>query len=268
MGFKYSTLNRLLPTLSPSLIRERKPAFTLAEGDTHIAKPNKQRKIAFTLAEVLITLGIIGVVAAMTMPSLIASYEKQKTVTQVKKIYSAMSQSVQMAQADYGDIDSWDWSLDAFDFFDLYLAKNFNIIKNCKSATGCWNDNGVFQLRGSLHQENPLNSYWSKLTLSDGTYVALLKQDNAHIHIMVDINGSKKPDRFGKDIFEFTMTSEPFTDYAHKIAGPGLYFFCNGLSRDELAYTNSEACNSSKTGQCCGALIMYDGWQIKNDYPW
>ena len=49
----------------------RLAAFTLAEGATHVARWNNSRKIAFTLAEVLITLGIIGIVAAMTMPVLI-----------------------------------------------------------------------------------------------------------------------------------------------------------------------------------------------------
>ena len=45
-------------------------AFTLAEGATHVAHWNNSRKIAFTLAEVLVTLGIIGVVSAMTVPTL------------------------------------------------------------------------------------------------------------------------------------------------------------------------------------------------------
>ena len=44
-------------------------------------------KKAFTLAEVLITLGIIGIVAAMTLPTLIGKYQKKQTVTQLKKAY-------------------------------------------------------------------------------------------------------------------------------------------------------------------------------------
>ena len=42
----------------------------------------------FTLAEVLITLGIIGVVAAMTIPTLMAKFEKQQYVTQLKETYT------------------------------------------------------------------------------------------------------------------------------------------------------------------------------------
>lgn len=64
-------------------------------------------KKAFTLAEILITLGIIGVVAAMTMPVLIENYKKKQTVTQLKKIYSALQQSIQLSQNNYGDICNW-----------------------------------------------------------------------------------------------------------------------------------------------------------------
>ena len=67
--------------------QNKKIAFTLAEGATHIATCGNNKKFAFTLAEVLITLGIIGVVAAMTMPSLIANYKKKQAVTQLKATY-------------------------------------------------------------------------------------------------------------------------------------------------------------------------------------
>lgn len=46
--------------------------------------------LAFTLAEVLITLGIIGVVAAMTLPTLINNYRKQETIAKLKKVYSVL----------------------------------------------------------------------------------------------------------------------------------------------------------------------------------
>ena len=60
-------------------------AFTLAEGATHVVHFDNIRRVAFTLAEVLITLGIIGVVAAMTMPVLFANYQKLVLKNQFKK---------------------------------------------------------------------------------------------------------------------------------------------------------------------------------------
>lgn len=62
-----------------------------------------KHKIGFTLAEVLITLGIIGVVAALTIPTLMANHRKNVVETRLAKFYSTMNQAIHMAEADYGD---------------------------------------------------------------------------------------------------------------------------------------------------------------------
>lgn len=67
---------------------KKKCAFTLVEGATHIDMAPTKVKLAFTLAEVLITLGIIGVVAAMTIPTLMSNYRKKQLETQIKANYS------------------------------------------------------------------------------------------------------------------------------------------------------------------------------------
>ncbi len=83
----------------------RKVAFTLAEVfSLYYPSP---RKIAFTLAEVLITLGIIGVVAAMTLPTLIAKYQEKVTVTKVKKAYSVILNAYNLALMNDGTPDTW-----------------------------------------------------------------------------------------------------------------------------------------------------------------
>ncbi len=64
-------------------------------------------KNGFTLAEVLITLGIIGIVAALTMPSLIQNSKRQETSARLKKFYSTMSQALIMAELDNGPIKDW-----------------------------------------------------------------------------------------------------------------------------------------------------------------
>ena len=65
-------------------------------------------KSAFTLAEVLITLGIIGVVAAMTIPVLVQNHRKHVVETKLKKVYSLVNQAIKMSEAEYGDIEYWD----------------------------------------------------------------------------------------------------------------------------------------------------------------
>lgn len=61
------------------------------------------KKLAFTLAEVLITLGIIGVVAAMTIPTLVTNADKKATATKLKVFYSKINQAVKLSSA-YNDL--------------------------------------------------------------------------------------------------------------------------------------------------------------------
>ena len=85
----------------------KKTAFTLAEGATHVAHWNNSRKIAFTLAEVLITLGIIGVVAALTIPTLMANQRKKVVETRLAKFYSSINQAIVRSEVDNGDKKYW-----------------------------------------------------------------------------------------------------------------------------------------------------------------
>ena len=82
----------------------------------------KSMQKGFTLAEVLITLGIIGVVAALTIPTLMKNYEKKITVTRLEKTYSTLAQAMKMAQAEHGDVNTWDFSLSGKEFFDTYFS--------------------------------------------------------------------------------------------------------------------------------------------------
>lgn len=64
-------------------------------------------KNSFTMAEVLITLGIIGIVAAMTLPSLIKKHQRIETETRLKKAYSVINQAFLAAQAKHGEAKDW-----------------------------------------------------------------------------------------------------------------------------------------------------------------
>ncbi|MDR1327121.1 MAG: type II secretion system GspH family protein, partial [Heliobacteriaceae bacterium] len=89
------------------------------------------KRTGFTLAEVLITLGIVGVVAALVMPGLINEYEKHVTTTRVKSFYSTISNAVLLAENENGPLETWDWvdkspsanlkSRMAFDYIKPYL---------------------------------------------------------------------------------------------------------------------------------------------------
>ncbi len=73
-----------------------------------------KRKIkAFTLSEVLITLVIIGIIAAITVPAVVNNYVEQSTVSRVKKFYSTMSNAINSAIALEGPVDTWDLKADS-----------------------------------------------------------------------------------------------------------------------------------------------------------
>ncbi|MDE6138793.1 MAG: type II secretion system GspH family protein [Candidatus Gastranaerophilales bacterium] len=81
-------------------------AFTTVEGTTNVITSPVFYKTGFTLAEVLITLGIIGVVAAMTIPTLISNMASQRYRTQLKKTVSTLSQAARLNKARY----DWDYA--------------------------------------------------------------------------------------------------------------------------------------------------------------
>ena len=62
---------------------------------------------AFTLAEVLITLGIIGIISAMTIPMLIQKYSQYVVEIKLKRFYTTMAQAITMAETDYGAKEHW-----------------------------------------------------------------------------------------------------------------------------------------------------------------
>ncbi len=78
-------------------------------------KEKLSQKNGFTLAEVLITLGIIGVVAALTIPTLVQNYQEKVTVNKVKKMYSTLSNAYELIKIDNGDYSQWGIGTDTKD---------------------------------------------------------------------------------------------------------------------------------------------------------
>lgn len=224
-------------------------------------------KNGFTLAEVLITLGIIGIVAAMTMPAIVGKYKKVQTVAQLKKVYSSMLQSVEFSKSQYGDIKNWNWSLGAADFYKKYLGKYLKTTAVCEDTdtSKCWGRSSTKTLNGGTYTGD---TNQVSFKIADGTIIRLEKQDDLHIHIWADLNGQKEPNTFGRDIFVFTFVGSAFEDDFQIIPRAGLYMFGHGLSREEVKSSNSQACSKTKSGTACGELILMDGWEIKDDYPW
>ena len=87
----------------------------------------KNKTFGFTLAEVLLTLTIIGVVSALTIPTIQSNVRKHEIVTRLKQTHSILNNALTRAVTDNGPTNTWDemglhGSNQAFEFFDRYLA--------------------------------------------------------------------------------------------------------------------------------------------------
>lgn len=229
----------------------------------------KDFKKGFTLAEVLITLGIIGVVAAMTLPTLIGNYQKNQVISQLKKAYSTLSQAFTMATTEYESPEAWDVSgLDSYGFAQKYLYPYLNISKDCGTET-----TGDCEFKVSLLNSDTYNAYntnYVRFYLNDGTRVALrLFNQGGGIwsNIYIDVNGNKNPNKYGKDIFMYSINFvSPTSSNIGKLLPTG-----GSLTREEIISDSQYGCSKNtgtNAGTYCSALIMVDGWHMANDYPW
>ena len=207
-------------------------AFTLAEGATHVAHWNNSRKIAFTLAEVLITLGIIGVVAAMTMPSLIQHHREKAMVTSLEKFVSTISQAVDLYKADNDCVDSISTCVSYISKGDencenfAPIAAKMNVIasvKNANKSTADWLPDKAYNYYGEEQEGiyggvSKRNIGTCAYLLNDGTTFAV-DINPTNFDIMVDVNGKKLPNRVGQDIFPLLIGADANFVYAGVTSG-------------------------------------------------
>ena len=173
------------------------------------------KKAAFTLAEVLITLGIIGVVAAMTMPSLIQNYQEKATVTKLKKCYSLVSQAYVSILNDEGGSDT----LQAGDDLEMMekFGKYLKYQKTCGRNKGCFPNVTYKSVTGNGYSKwEDDTTDRSRAILTDGTLIMFNKSamwggnegNYSYAQIYVDINGFKGPNQLGRDFFYFYINPE------------------------------------------------------------
>lgn len=171
-------------------------------------------KFAFTLAETLIVMGIIGVVAALTIPNLNQSTGDREKVAKVKKIYSNIEDALGRATAVYGPMDTWfENDGDDVKLISTRLAQRLQdfmkVTKDCGygegKMSGCFfNSNVLFN--GSAAAQTKCSSYY--FTTADGTSLGMYINGN-QIWILVDIDGPNKgKTALGSDVFLFQLDFE------------------------------------------------------------
>ena len=162
---------------------------------------NSQRRFGFTLAEVLVTLGIIGVVSAMTVPSLIQNYQRQSYVTQLHKVYNELSQSLVRYQTDKNAVNLREAGLNNHDALSDFVKNTFKVVKECETMQNCFADE--YKTLAGTSAEAYYSREYNSYILSSGAALRPLysPSGNKLINIAVDINGQKGPNIWGRDIF-------------------------------------------------------------------
>lgn len=254
-------------------------------------------KKGFTLAEVLITLGIIGIVASMTLPAIVQKYDEQANLVRLKRTFNVLSNALVAARAENGDPNNWtfegaeeeynpDAARNTLDtcinkYILPYLAKGYTF-RHLTTLSDAGYKTSIYKANGTEYKK--LNNQYSILRLNDGTHVIFgysghagsgigsSDKDTSYlgaISFVIDVNGPKLPNRLGKDIFicKFPLLGNASLIFNQRFEFRYVGSTFNGYrilteSRDELFE------NCKTVGEYCGALIQYDSWQIKDDYPW
>lgn len=180
-------------------------------------------KRAFTLAEVLITLGIIGVVASMTLPTVINKTQEKQYKVAYKKAYSSLSQAFLLMQA-AGEFKDMSQTTDdsAGVAHSPAIGENFKIIskyfkatKTCfdKNPEGCWELKNGEQACMSAAANNWVGcSDRSSYAFVDGSGMSWYLYSNNEWPVLVDVNGKKKPNKLGKDRFVLRFAAKQSND--------------------------------------------------------
>jgi len=225
----------------------------------------KGNKTAFTLAELLIVLGIIGIVAALTMPSLTASYQKQEITTRLQKTISVLNQAIKRAEVDHGEYIHWEDGFDigAQPYFEKYWKPYFNIVKDCKTYSDC----GYSQHAPFVDANGAVVAFGvadvnrrGTFILADGTIIIISTTSSdtsgnliPYDIIFVDVNGPKKPNKLGRDVFQL-VKGYPF----------GVLPLGYNLTDAEV----NNNCKRGGNGSYCASKLMREGWKVSDDYPW
>lgn len=186
-------------------------------------------KKGFTLAEVLITLVIVGVIAALTIPTVINNTQKQECVAGLKKAYSLLSTATNAIIAEEGkpNCNYGGWNCSMTKVANLY-KKHLSVAKDCGIGRNydCFEQGRPKTYSGGYSNDNW--SYWAtepyKIILNNGMQVVFGDADHDCVYgdwnntgiinlcrlVIVDVNGAKAPNTFGKDVYLFAIKEDGF----------------------------------------------------------
>ena len=235
-------------------------------------------KKGFTLAEVLITLGIIGVVAALTLPNMIKNHQKRVMVAQLQRTYNAIVNAMpsymdEVHATKLFDTDAFNANRNNNDVTPLvnFIKDNFKISKICtKDTTGglaaCYG-NGYKDLSGETphnpHDNSLYNGFDSAAActiLKTGATVCFgqMWDQWTFPRVLIDVNGAQGPNVWGRDAYDLELNNagdlaesfdtniDLYPDHTHKTVN------CGG----------TQGPGNSAYSDGCFNKIIEDGWKM------
>lgn len=201
----------------------------------------------FTLAEVLITLGVIGIVASLTMPTLLQNTKKSEATARLKKFISLINQALIRAESDYGMRE--DWIIGEMNNSDSSLAFLNKYIK-------------PYVQSNEIEKRTLFNMNMATLRFVDGSQMSV--KIGSCYDIYYDINGEKAPNELGRDIYAFIMCKKRGICNVDSNEIRPYYCVTNGTPSP----THQEILNNCKNeGRYCTMLLQENQYEFPKDYP-
>jgi len=209
------------------------------------------KMFAFTLAEVLVVLGIVGMVANMTIPTLMQNVQEQVLLIQFRESYSELQQAyIQVAQEN-GTGYEWNDPAKIYANFKPY----FKIIKDCPTGD-CAVTHSPYKTLAGVSDANIAPTY--HLILANGSTMLFgAGEGDSPATVQIDTNGYKQPNRLGYDLFEFEFNKK---NNAPFLSWPDYNSPTNAWYIEDSSQTCNKA--SSTTSFWNGGGCSY--WVIKN----
>ena len=268
-GLKHELINSeplscLAGTLSPSgegkegCVGEMKENNFLVKVYSLFTSHFSLKSAAFTLAEVLVTLGIIGVVSAMTVPTLMQNYQRQSYVTQLHKTYNEVSQALLRYQTDRNALNLTEAGLSSQTAWDAMVAQYFKTVQKCdNSLTPCFPATTSYKKMSGVALNSNVYDIKTSYVLASGASVRFYYAVNGNriCFLMVDVNGKKGPNILGRDLFTLSIYNDGTIDDDGSSAP---------LSEADRNTLFERDCNGD-TGAGdygCFGKILNDNWQM------
>ncbi len=204
-----------------------------------------KKMFAFTLSEVLVTMSIIGVISALTVPTLINNYQRKTQVVQLRKSINDVVNAIDMYITEEGKTSFKATPL--FANLDDFISQKLKVLKTCEAeATGCF-ANEQYMPVGAGTGTN-FECAGQSYVLANSSAICMTKGNDDLISVNIDVNGTEGPNIGGRDMYIFYILPSGEVTYCSNGAAT-----CDG---------DVGTCTGSAIGEGCTAVLAENNWQM------